>query len=693
MSRKGSSHKGNSQNDSNEKHSAAIREFQSAFIENKKCFECDQRGPTYVDMTIGSFVCTKCSGMLRGITPPHRIKSISMSSFSAEEVTFLKSRGNIWCSKVWMGLYDKSRSVAPDSKDEDGLKYHIIQKYEKKSYYVDPSQIQQTLNSITSSNTLSLAAASESVTSSGSIGGFIGTTLSHRGQNSSAVGQSAVMASHANSNITSSSRPVTGGTSTGKTSQISSSKANGNIGSSNSGIITGIVFPPPVIDPFSSSNSNFPPINVRKAASNSTPSSVSVPAFSSALGEAFSTVSQPQNSSSGLVGSNLAGISNIVSAPPNTTLPSSSGTQNANESFANFDAVKFDSVSDPWSQGQTSQSTPKMGSNPNPQFAPLTPGNAKTNQVPPSVTSMNSETPSGGAFASVKSQEDRYSALKELDEIFKSTVVMSDGKSTGTSLFGTSPLASQPSTGLDPSPIMNPATSVFGPSPTNSNAHQNNGFDTSFPATWNNPEVKTTPGPQQPQNPENRGFSPSWVPNWGNTSGTTPSATSNSNGSGNQAPINPFTGASNLTQLNTSPWPTTGTSPVQNKSAWPNMSANSTNVPPASTNTGLVNFGQNSNQTDPFGAAPAANLQKTENNNDLFAKAPKPFGSEAVDNSTINALTQDFFRNAQASPTVNNSGAQPGAFNPWATPPAAAAPAASMTSPFFASSASKNPFL
>ena len=41
------------------------------------------------------------------------------------------------------------------------------------------------------------------------------------------------------------------------------------------------------------------------------------------------------------------------------------------------------------------------------------------------------------------------------------------------------------------------------------------------------------------------------------------------------------------------------------------MSANSTNVPPASTNTGLVNFGQNSNQTDPFGAAPAANLQKT----------------------------------------------------------------------------------
>ena len=64
MSRKSSSNsKTQSQND-NEKHTVSIREFQTAIPENKKCFECDQRGPTYVDMTIGSFVCTKCSGML-----------------------------------------------------------------------------------------------------------------------------------------------------------------------------------------------------------------------------------------------------------------------------------------------------------------------------------------------------------------------------------------------------------------------------------------------------------------------------------------------------------------------------------------------------------------------------------------------------------------------------------------------------
>jgi len=31
---------------------------------NNFCFECNQRGPTYVNTTIGSFICTKCSGIL-----------------------------------------------------------------------------------------------------------------------------------------------------------------------------------------------------------------------------------------------------------------------------------------------------------------------------------------------------------------------------------------------------------------------------------------------------------------------------------------------------------------------------------------------------------------------------------------------------------------------------------------------------
>jgi hypothetical protein len=40
-----------------------LREI-AALPENKTCFDCGQKGPTYVNMTIGSFVCTHCSGIL-----------------------------------------------------------------------------------------------------------------------------------------------------------------------------------------------------------------------------------------------------------------------------------------------------------------------------------------------------------------------------------------------------------------------------------------------------------------------------------------------------------------------------------------------------------------------------------------------------------------------------------------------------
>uniref|UniRef100_A0A3B5LYV2 Arf-GAP domain-containing protein n=1 Tax=Xiphophorus couchianus TaxID=32473 RepID=A0A3B5LYV2_9TELE len=43
-----------------EKHLKMLREMTS-LPPNRKCFDCDQRGPTYANMTVGSFVCTSCS--------------------------------------------------------------------------------------------------------------------------------------------------------------------------------------------------------------------------------------------------------------------------------------------------------------------------------------------------------------------------------------------------------------------------------------------------------------------------------------------------------------------------------------------------------------------------------------------------------------------------------------------------------
>ncbi len=46
-----------------EKYQKQVRDL-AALPENKHCFDCHQRGPTYINMTIGSFVCTACSGIL-----------------------------------------------------------------------------------------------------------------------------------------------------------------------------------------------------------------------------------------------------------------------------------------------------------------------------------------------------------------------------------------------------------------------------------------------------------------------------------------------------------------------------------------------------------------------------------------------------------------------------------------------------
>uniref|UniRef100_A0AAY4AI12 Arf-GAP domain-containing protein n=1 Tax=Denticeps clupeoides TaxID=299321 RepID=A0AAY4AI12_9TELE len=107
---------------------------------NRKCFDCDQRGPTYANMTVGSFVCTTCSGILRGLNPPHRVKSISMTTFTQQEIDFLQKHSNEVCRHIWLGLFDERSSVVPDFREPQKVKEFLQEKYEKKRWYVPPEQ-------------------------------------------------------------------------------------------------------------------------------------------------------------------------------------------------------------------------------------------------------------------------------------------------------------------------------------------------------------------------------------------------------------------------------------------------------------------------------------------------------------------------------------------------------------------------
>ncbi|KAI1718751.1 putative GTPase activating protein for arf domain-containing protein [Ditylenchus destructor] len=102
---------------------------------NKFCFECGQRGPTYANVTEGSFCCMHC------LNPPHRVKSISMSTFSDDDIQKMKSMGNEENAKIWLGLYDKKVKFEPRVDDE--VKQHLIQKYENKRWYVSPDELNE----------------------------------------------------------------------------------------------------------------------------------------------------------------------------------------------------------------------------------------------------------------------------------------------------------------------------------------------------------------------------------------------------------------------------------------------------------------------------------------------------------------------------------------------------------------------
>ncbi|KAJ8416628.1 hypothetical protein AAFF_G00325060 [Aldrovandia affinis] len=111
-----------------------VRELAQSGV-NKHCFECSQPGVTYIDITVGCFVCTSCSGMLRGLNPPHRVKSISMTTFSQQEVEFLQNHGNEVGKRTWLCAFDPKTDGCFDARDAQRLKEFLQDKYEKKKWH------------------------------------------------------------------------------------------------------------------------------------------------------------------------------------------------------------------------------------------------------------------------------------------------------------------------------------------------------------------------------------------------------------------------------------------------------------------------------------------------------------------------------------------------------------------------------
>ncbi|XP_004512854.1 uncharacterized protein [Cicer arietinum] len=96
---------------------------------NRRCINCNSLGPQYVCTNFWTFVCTNCSGIHREFT--HRVKSISMAKFTAQEVSALQEGGNQRAKEIFFKEWDPQSHSLPDSSNVDRLRDFL------KHVYVD----------------------------------------------------------------------------------------------------------------------------------------------------------------------------------------------------------------------------------------------------------------------------------------------------------------------------------------------------------------------------------------------------------------------------------------------------------------------------------------------------------------------------------------------------------------------------
>ena len=100
---------------------------------NKTCFDCGEKGTTYAAMNFGTFVCSRCAGLLRELN--FKVKGTGVSIFTEKEIDLLDTVGNENARKIWLAKWDDEGDKMPNPKNSDEVKRHLVDKYKDKRYY------------------------------------------------------------------------------------------------------------------------------------------------------------------------------------------------------------------------------------------------------------------------------------------------------------------------------------------------------------------------------------------------------------------------------------------------------------------------------------------------------------------------------------------------------------------------------
>ena len=106
--------------------------------ENKKCFDCGEKGTTYACITFGTFICSRCAGILRELN--YKVKGTGVSIFNQTELDLLDKMGNENAEKIWLAKYKKDKDKSLSGKSDDELRKFIKDKYQEKKWYKKPKK-------------------------------------------------------------------------------------------------------------------------------------------------------------------------------------------------------------------------------------------------------------------------------------------------------------------------------------------------------------------------------------------------------------------------------------------------------------------------------------------------------------------------------------------------------------------------
>ncbi|KAI0640406.1 hypothetical protein C8Q79DRAFT_1107257 [Trametes meyenii] len=135
---------------------------------NDICADCKARNPRWASHNLGIFICVSCASIHRKMgTHVSKVKSLTMDSWTKEQVEVMKSNGNIKSNALYNP--DEIRHPPPtnmiDSERDSDLEKYIRSKYEYKAFISRSAQVAALLGpSRSSSSRISAGAPPRSQT-------------------------------------------------------------------------------------------------------------------------------------------------------------------------------------------------------------------------------------------------------------------------------------------------------------------------------------------------------------------------------------------------------------------------------------------------------------------------------------------------------------------------------------------------